>query len=112
MSQPLRYTITDSRRGLIVQLLDENGAAVNVTGWAARLQGASLEIGTNLDFAGSIFSAVEGKFLFAAVGNQITLAQAGGRSEVQFNAQVKWTDSVGGITFSDPFAVTLAKPLI
>lgn len=107
----LRYTISDTRRGLIIQALDENGAPINVTGWTANLRGTSPDISTPIDIDGSIATALLGTFLFDAPGSEITVLQAGGRDSVQYQCQVRWVDNNGKVGYSAKFPITLDKPI-
>jgi hypothetical protein len=106
-----RYTIGDQARGLIVVTADlETDAVLDVAGWTATLVLNMPDLGKEVEITGVIRGATtEGRFLFDAVGNSITLAEAGPRREVICVAQVAWIDATPAPRWSSKFSVVLQK---
>lgn len=57
---------------LVVPIVDEYGAPINITGGAVKLQGTSADIVKTLDVSGAILDGANGKAVWVGIGNEST----------------------------------------
>jgi len=93
-----------TRKKLIYQLKDENGAAINITGFTIRLQGKSADLpAVEIDQAGTIIDAPNGKVQWkpSTLVTSTNLLDAQKRTAL-FDLTVKITDLTPESDFIDP----------
>lgn len=104
--------VESTMRDLVVSLVDNNNAPINLTGGSARLQGKSAQIVTTVDVAGALTDPAQGGVTFTGIGALITAANLGSNERATFKLRVKYTDASAEWDYSDPFNIDwLAKPV-
>lgn len=104
-----------TRVNLLVTIVDENNAPINITGGTVRLQGTTADIPNNtIDVAGTINDGPNGIAQWSQLGgtNFVTTAELGALSQATYTCRVKFTDSSGLISYGPEFDLTWKKPPI
>lgn len=105
--------VGSTRTNLLVTVVDETGAPINITGGSVRLQGTTNDIPNNtIDVAGVIHDAVNGVAKWSSIGGTsfVTTNELGALSEATYNLRVKFTDSNALVSYGPEFQITWKKP--
>jgi len=105
-------TVGATRRDLIVNLEDENGDPINLTGATEtnnpKLQGVSKDTpAVTIDQDGTIEDAPNGQVKFSQIGGFVTQANldAVSRRSSTYKLKVRFQDSLGLVDFTDEFEI-------
>ncbi len=101
-----------SRKALVLEAVDEFGAPINVSGGAFRLQGASPDIVTTIDQAGTLTDPQAGVVTWTGIGGYVTTGNMGAKTEATFNCRIKWTDGGSLVDYSPEFQLVYRLPPI
>lgn len=114
--EPVEVVCGETGRDLTIPMLDSDGNPINLGGAAVKLQGHSSELpGSDLDVAGTIFSANDGKARWVGIGDEtkyvdqtsdlVDLASATYTCRVQATISTK-------VIYSPKFTITwVRKPI-
>jgi len=105
--------VDSNRRNLVVTLVDENGAVIDLTGGSAKLQGQSDDLATpDIDYAGTLTSPAQGEVTFTQIGTLVTAVNLGSLKKATYNLRVRFTDASTKFDYSPKFQIDwVEKPV-
>jgi len=102
-----------SRRRLRLTLVDEDGAALDITGASVSLQGVSADLEKQIDVDGVVTDGPAGECEWDALGNLLDEADLSSRDSVDYSLYVRIEDAAGKVDYGSALAATFTKaPLV
>lgn len=102
---------TTSRKQLIVALVDEYLAPIDISGCTVRLQGTSADLpAKKLDVVGAVYDGPNGLAKWTAVGNLVSATDLGALASALYTCRVKVIDAASKADWGPEFQLTFVAP--